>query len=210
MPILFELPYNPPIAFFSELVGADSLLVESHENYRKQTYRNRCLILTAQGIKPLTVPVIDGNRSEKVKTAAIEIDYRQNWVHQHWRTLQTAYGSSPYFEYYADYLHDIYVQKPRLLFDLNLNLLHFYLRCLRLRTPLVSTSEYHSFYSDPTVRDRRDWLTPKAPAHSEPDTPSDQGRVRPYSQAFGLQFVPHLSILDLLFSQGPNAGSYLA
>jgi hypothetical protein len=60
------------------------------------------------------------------------------------------------------------------------------------------------------VRDRRDWLTPKAPIPTQPDTPSDPGRVRPYPQTFGLQFVPHLSILDLLFSQGPNAGSHLA
>lgn len=211
--ILVESQYNPPAAFFAELLGAEALWLETHDNYRKQTYRNRCLVLTAQGVQPLTVPVIDGNRSEKILTSAIEIDYRQNWVHRHWRTLQTAYGSSPYFEYYADYLHDIYVQKPRRLFELNLSLLQLQLRCLRLRLPLHFTTEYYA--SAPLVSsslsllpllDRRDSLTPKAAAVLEPDRTS----VRPYQQTFGKDFVPGLSILDLLFMQGPAAGSFLA
>ncbi|MCC2547818.1 WbqC family protein [Hymenobacter sp. BT175] len=209
MPVLFESQYNPPAAFFAELLGADALWLEQHEHYRKQTYRNRCLILTAQGVKPLTVPVVDGNRSEKVSTAAIEIDYRQNWIHRHWRTLQTAYGGSPYFEYYADYLHDIYVQKPSRLFDLNLALLHLLLRCLRLRTPVELTAAYHAFYPDSAVRDRRDWLTPKGDFAPDPDRTSESGRVRPYAQTFGLHFAPGLSVLDLLFTQGPRAGSFL-
>ncbi|WP_139924077.1 WbqC family protein [Hymenobacter sp. DG01] len=203
--ILFESQYNPPAAFFAELLGAKALYLEAHDNYRKQTYRNRCLILTAQGVQPLTVPVIDGNRSEKVLTSAIEIDYRQNWVHRHWRTLQTAYGGSPYFEYYADYLHDIYVQKPPLLFELNLSLLQLQLRCLRLRLPILLTPEYYPSPTPVSLLDRRDWLTPKAAAPAEPDRTS----VRPYRQTFGKDFVPGLSILDLLFTQGPAAGSFL-
>ncbi|WP_222940390.1 WbqC family protein [Hymenobacter sp. BT491] len=209
VPILFESQYNPPAAFFAELAGADALWLERHEHYHKQTYRNRCLILTVQGVKPLTVPVVNGNRSEKVKTSELEIDYSQNWIHQHWRTLQTAYSSSPYFEYYADYLHDIYVQKHSLLFDLNLTLLRFYLRCLRLQIPVEFTAEYHSSYPTEAVRDRRDWLTPKAAHPAEPDNTSDHGSVRPYPQSFGASFVPRLSILDLLFMQGPAAGRFL-
>ncbi|MBT9395269.1 WbqC family protein [Hymenobacter sp. NST-14] len=208
--VLFETQYNPPAAFFAELLGAEALWLEAHENYRKQTYRNRCLILTAQGVQPLTIPVIDGNRSEKVLTSEIEIDYRQNWVHRHWRTLQTAYGGTPYFEYYAEYLHDIYQQKPRRLFELNEALLRFYFRCLRLRLPIHLTSEYVPFTSPSPdfpspVLDRRDWLTPKTTATPEPDRKSG----RPYVQTFGKDFVPGLSILDLLFMQGPAAGSFL-
>lgn len=209
--VLFETQYNPPAAFFAELLGAEALWLEAHEHYRKQTYRNRCLILTAQGVQPLTVPVVDGNRSEKVLTAEIEIDYRQNWVHRHWRTLQTAYGGTPYFEYYADYLHDIYQQKPARLFELNMALLQFYFRCLRLRLPIHLTPEYipltsqlHNFTTSPLL-DRRDSLTPKSAAGLEPDRTS----VRPYAQSFGKDFVPGLSILDLLFMQGPAAGSFL-
>ena len=208
--VLFELQYNPPIAFFGQLLGADALWLEVQEHYRKQTYRNRCLILTAQGVKPLTVPVVDGNRSEKVKTSELEIDYRQNWVHTHWRSIQTAYGGTPYFEYYADYLHNIYVQKPRLLFELNLALLQFYLRCLRLRTPIHFTTEYHAPSPAqslaPDLLDRRDWLTPKTPGTTGPDSTSGL----PYAQTFGKDFAPGLSILDLLFMQGPAAGNFLA
>ncbi|WP_375437111.1 WbqC family protein [uncultured Hymenobacter sp.] len=218
MPIvLFESQYHPPLAFFTEVIRAEALKLETQEHYHKQTYRNRCLVLTAQGVKPLTVPVLDGNRSEKVKITEVEIDYRQNWVHQHWRTIQTAYGGTPYFEYYADYLHDIYVQEHQRLFDLNLAFLRFYLRCLRLRTPVEFTTEYFSTYSatatrphstDQTVsevRDCRDSLTPKASVAPEPDRKS----VRPYAQTFGKDFVPGLSILDLLFMQGPAAGNFL-
>ena len=223
MIILSELHYHPPAALFAELLRADGLLLEAHEHYRKQTYRNRCLIRTAQGVQPLTVPVIDGNRAGKVKSSAIEIDYRQNWIHRHWRTLQTAYGNSPYFEYYADYFHDIYAGKPALLFDLNLQFLRLLLRCFRLPLPITLTTEYHAHYpangpaEDSLIQplshsllDRRDWLTPKTtPKTVEPDTPAASGLVRPYPQVFGPGFEPGLSVLDLLFSQGPAAGRFL-
>lgn len=211
--ILFESQYHPPLRFFAEVIGAEALRLETQEHYRKQTYRNRCLILTAQGVKPLTVPVLDGNRSEKVKITEVEIDYRQNWRHQHWRTIQTAYGGTPYFEYYADYLHDIYVQKHQRLFDLNLAFLRFYLRCLRLRIPVEFTTEYVPPFPDPPLGysaadlllDRRDSLTPKVSLASEPDRKS----VQIYPQTFGKDFVPGLSILDLLFMQGSAAGNFL-
>ena len=220
MIFLTELHYHPPAALFAALVNADGLLLEAHEHYRKQTYRNRCLIRTAQGVQPLTVPVLDGNRAGKVSVSEIEIDYRQNWIHRHWRTLQTAYGNSPYFEYYADYLHDIYVQKPARLFDLNQQFLQLLLKCFRLPLPVRHTTEYHPEYPNPsypatqlpsqTILDRRDWLAPKAtPATAEPDTPAASALVRPYPQVFGPGFEPGLSVLDLLFSQGPAAGSFL-
>jgi hypothetical protein len=223
MIILSELHYHPPAAFFAALLNADGLLLEAHEHYRKQTYRNRCLIRTAQGVQPLTVPVLDGNRAEKVSVSAIEIDYRQNWIHRHWRTLQTAYGNSPYFEYYADYLHDIYARKPGRLFDLNLQFLQLLLKCFRLPLPVHLTSEYQAHYpaqpsapntslssSQAVVADRRDWLAPKAPSISpKPDTPAVSMLVRPYPQVFGPGFEPGLSVLDLLFSQGPAAGRFL-
>nr|WP_262906110.1 WbqC family protein [Hymenobacter terricola] len=224
--MLTELHYQPPAALFAELLRADGILLEAHEHYRKQTYRNRCLIRTAQGVQPLTVPVIDGNRAEKVSISAIEIDYRQNWIHRHWRTLQTAYGNSPYFEYYADYLHDIYVRKPVLLFDLNQQFLRLLLKCFRLTLPVHLTTGYQAHYpaqpsfvnsglpttasNAPFISDRRDWLTPKTNSKTpEPDSPAASSLVRPYPQVFGPGFEPGLSVLDLLFSQGPAAGAYL-
>ena len=212
MSVVFtELHYLPSIAFFQQALAADALLLDAHEHYRKQTYRNRALILTAQGPQPLTVPVLDGARAAKVRTSEIEIDYRQNWRHRHLRTLQTAYGASPYFSYYADYLQDIYAQKPARLWDLNLTLLHLLLRCLRWPLPLLITDAYfppaslpHSLPDSPL--DRRDFLTPKsALPPPEPDSPAQ----RLYPQVFGTAFVPGLSVLDLLFMQGPAAGQFL-
>ena len=211
MILLSELHYHPPAAFFAVLLQADGLVLEAQENYRKQTYRNRCLIRTAQGVQALTVPVVAGNRAEKVRTSDVEIDYRQNWIHRHWRTLQTAYGSSPYFEYYADYLHDIYKQKPCRLFDLNLAFLRLQLRCFRLVLPITLTTDYHATgqLEDAELLDQRDWLSPKTNGGG-PDTPAAFGRVRPYPQVFGPGFEPGLSVLDLLFAQGPAAGAFLS
>lgn len=205
--VLSELHYLPSIPFFQQLLTADTLLLDAHEHYQKQTFRNRCLILTAQGPQPLTVPVVDGARSEKIRTSELEIDYRQNWMHRHFRTLQTAYNSSPYFGYYADYLQDIYASKPVLLWDFNLEMLRLVLRCLRWPLPIAFTTEYFSPTAlPPGILDRRDFLTPKnvAPA-PEPDSTSQ----RPYLQVFGPAFVPELSVLDLLFMQGPAAGQFL-
>jgi hypothetical protein len=204
--VLTELHYLPSIPYFQQLLTADHLLLDAHEHYQKQTYRNRALVLTAQGPQPLTVPVVDGARAEKVHTSAIEIDYRQNWRHRHLRTLQTAYGASPYFGYYADYLHDIYAQKPVRLWDLNFELLRLLLRCLRWPLVIDFTPEYLTPVASPALLDRRDFLTPKSTVASpKPDSPSQ----RPYPQVFGTAFVPGLSVLDLLFMQGPAAGQFL-
>ena len=206
--VLTELHYLPSVPFFQQLLAADGLLLDAHEHYQKQTYRNRCLVLTAQGPQALTVPVVDGARSEKIATSAIEIDYRQNWRHRHLRTLQTAYGNSPYFSYYADYLQDIYAQKPARLWDLNLELLRLLLRCLRWPLALECTTTYLApgAAASPTLLDYRDYLTPQsAPAEPQPDRPSQ----RPYLQVFGPAFVSGLSVLDLLFMQGPAAGQFL-
>ncbi len=201
--VLTELHYLPSISFFQQLLAAEVLLLDAHEHYHKQTYRNRCLVLTAQGPQPLTVPVVDGARSEKIRTSEIEIDYRQNWMHRHFRTLQTAYGNSPYFSYYADYLEDIYAQKPARLWELNLAFLQLLLRCLRWPLPLEFTTAYlPPLATIPPISDRRDLLTSKT---AGPDSPSQ----RSYPQVFGPAFVPSLSVLDLLFMQGPAAGQFL-
>ncbi len=207
--ILTELHYLPGIGYFQQLLATDALRLDAHEHYRKQTLRNRAFILTAQGPQVLTVPVLDGASATKIATSAIEIDYRQNWRHRHLRTLQTAYGGSPYFSYYADYLTDIYARRPARLWDLNLDLLRLLLRCLRWPLPLELTSEYHA-PAQPTAStallDRRDRLTAKTgTTAARPDSPSQ----RPYRQLFGPAFVPGLSVLDLLFMQGPAAGRFL-
>lgn len=198
MILLTEIQYNPGIAYFQQLNRAESLMLEQEEHYIKQSYRNRCRILTAQGPLELAVPVRKGNR--KTKISELEIDYSQNWVNMHWRSIRSAYGSAPFYAYYSDYLADIYHSKPALLWDLDLALLRFYFKCLNIKKPILFTSAYMPGYG-PEVADWRNKIHPKrAPDNLE---------IKPYPQVFGKQFVPDLSIIDVLFSQGPEAITYL-
>jgi len=199
MILLTEIQYNPNIAYFQQAVQADTILIEKHEHYIKQSYRNRCRILTAHGPKDLAIPVIKGNR--KTKITEIEIDYSQNWVNVHWRSIRSAYGSAPFFTYYSDYLQQIYEKKISSLFELNLTLLQFYMKCLNIKKPIQYTETYIPVY-DGEVTDYRNKIHPKI----KPDILE----IIPYNQVFGKQFVPDMSIIDVLFSQGPETLFYLA
>jgi hypothetical protein len=198
MILLTELQYNPGIAYFQQLVRAESVLLEQQEHYIKQSYRNRCRILTAHGPKELAIPVKKGNR--KTKISELEIDYSQNWINVHWRSIRSAYGSAPFFAYYSDYLEEIYHQQPPLLWDLNLAFLRFYLRCLNIKKPILFTQSYMPGYGE-DVADLRNKIHPK----QNPDNLE----IKAYPQVFGKQFVPDLSIIDVLFSQGPETITYL-
>jgi hypothetical protein len=198
MILLTELHYHPGIQFFQQALKADEVLIEAHENYIKQSYRNRCHILTSQGPLALTVPVKGGN--SKTLITELEIDYDQKWVNMHWRTIRSAYGNAPYFEFYADYFEAIYNRRPQYLFELNLEFLKLYIKFLKFSKPLRFTSRYDEKYGS-EVLDLRSTIHPKKKA--------DSLTIKPYNQVFGKQFVPDLSILDLLFNQGPEAVHYL-
>ncbi|MGV3642531.1 MAG: WbqC family protein [Adhaeribacter sp.] len=198
MILLTEIQYNPGIAYFQQLNRAEGLMLEKQEHYIKQSYRNRCRILTAQGPLDLAIPVVKGNR--KTKISELEIDYSQNWVNMHWRSIRSAYGSAPFYAYYCDYLADIYQSRQPLLWDLNLALLRFYLKCLNIKKPILFTGSYMPEYGE-EVADFRNKIHPK----KLPDNLD----IKPYPQVFGKQFVSDLSIIDVLFSQGPEAITYL-
>jgi hypothetical protein len=198
MILLTEIQYHAPIRYFQHAAAATSILIERHENYIKQSYRNRCHLLTSQGMLALTVPVVKGNR--KTRITQVEIDYRQNWTDLHWRTIRSAYGSAPFFAFYADYILNIYEQRPKYLFDLDLQLLMLYLRLLGIAQKVTFTEEYIPEHGQ-QVRDLRNLIHPKIHADSLP--------VKQYKQVFGKQFAPGLSILDLLFSLGPEAQFYV-
>lgn len=200
MILLTEAIYNPPVSYFWHAARAESLLVERHENYTKQSYRNRCHVLTAQGVQPLSVPVLRGSSKDKTLITDIEIDYTQKWHNVHWRTIQAAYGRAPYFEFYSDYLKEVYGRRPKFLFQLNMDLLQLYLKLLRLDKPLQFTEAYKAGWPE-DVQDLRNRIHPKIIP--------DNLHVKPYTQVFGKQFVPELSIIDLLFTQGPASHLYL-
>ncbi|MCJ8165864.1 WbqC family protein [Pontibacter sp. E15-1] len=201
MILLTEAQYNPPVSYFWHALRAEILLLEQHENYIKQSYRNRCHVLTAQGVQPLSVPVVKGSSRHKTLITEIEIDYTQKWYNVHWRTIQAAYGRAPYFEFYTDYLQEVYARRPKYLFQLNTDLLRLYLKLLKLNRPLGFTEAYHQEKQGENVLDMRNRIHPKI----YPDILN----VKPYTQVFGKQFVPELSILDLLFTQGPASLSFL-
>ncbi|WP_242916408.1 WbqC family protein [Pontibacter liquoris] len=200
MILLTEIQYNPPARYFWHVLQAESILLEAHENYTKQSYRNRCHVLTAQGVQPLTVPVLRGSSKDKTLITSIEIDYTQKWYNVHWRTLQAAYGRAPYFEFYSDYIQEVYARQPKYLFDLNVDLLRLYLKLLKLNKPLHCTETYQAAVPE-NVLDLRNRLHPKIIP--------DNLHVKPYTQVFGKQFASDLSIIDLLFTQGPASLSYL-
>lgn len=200
MLLLTELMYHPPIQYFAQALRTDGLLLERHENYSKQSYRNRCHVRTPQGMAPLSVPVLRGGSKDKTPIAEIEIDYSQKWDKVHWRTIQAAYGRAPYFEFYSDYLQEVYARQPKYLFDLNIDFLRLYLKFLKLERPITYTDSYQTEQPG-GVLDFRNRVHPKI-IH-------DNLYVQPYTQVFGKQFVQDLSIIDLLFTQGPRSLSYL-
>ncbi|WP_276497443.1 WbqC family protein [Pontibacter litorisediminis] len=200
MILLTETQYNPPVSYFWHAIRSESIQLEAHENYVKQSYRNRCHVLTAHGVQPLSVPVLRGNSKVKTPIQEIEIDYSQKWQLVHWRTIQAAYGRAPYFEFYSDYLREVYERQPKFLFELNVELLKLYLKLLKLNKPLGLTDSYQ-IQPPGDVLDLRNRIHPKIYP--------DNLHVIPYTQVFGKQFVPELSIIDLLFTQGPASISFL-
>ena len=200
MLLLTEIQYNPPISYFWHVIRSERIVVEAHEHYVKQSYRNRCHVLTAQGEQALSVPILRGNSKDKTLITEIEIDYSQKWFNVHWRTIQAAYGRAPYFEFYSDYIKEVYERRPKFLFQLNIDLLRLYLKLLKLNKPLNFTENYQ-LNAPETMLDLRNRIHPKIYP--------DNLHVKPYTQVFGKQFVLELSIIDLLFTQGPASISYL-
>lgn len=201
VPLLTELLHCPPTAWFAAAIQAPGgVLLEAHEHYPKQTFRNRALILTAQGVKPLTVPVRGGASQVKKLATEIEIDYAHRWVLPYWRTLQTAYNRTPYFLYYADPLRAVLESRPVTLWSLNETLLRLLLGWTAPSLPVQRTESWQKV-APPEVLDRRDFYAPGAPP--------DRMRVPFYAQAFGSGFVAGLSVLDVLFALGPGTGAFL-
>lgn len=196
MDLLIELHYLPCQSYFVEWAKADKVILEVHENYQKQSYRNRCYILGANKIEALTVPVLNGNSHASIRD--MQIDYSTPWVQNHLRTISAAYGKAAYFEHFYDPLKRIYDKKSRFLFDLNLELLTLCLKLLKWEPRFEFSTEYSlAKDSKGEFNDMRSLIHPKkiglAPGYS-------------YTQVFGNKFEPNLSILDLLFCEGLQAG----
>ena len=189
-----DLQYLPSLEYFCALLKHDTIVVEAHEYFEKQSYRNRCKILTTNKIDVLTVPVKNGNT--KVLIRDLRIDYHQDWTRRHWGAIHSGYGKSPFFEFYADYFRILLEKKPDFLFDFNMDLLTICLKLLRLEKTIIFTEKYEKDVEN----DFRGQIHPKK-------TYQENQLYQPvkYRQNFGNEFESNLSILDLLFCQGNQA-----
>lgn len=194
---VIELHYMPSIPWLTAWKYYEGITIESKESFLKQTYRNRARILTANKIDNLIVPVEKGNSNIPVQE--IRIDYKQSWTVNHWRTIQTAYGNAPFFEFYGEGIREILFKERRFLFDLNLDLLEYMLDALDLSQDITFTQKYHKSYGH-EFADLRSTIHPKKNREGlEFYSPVA------YIQVFGNDFVSDLSGIDLLFNEGPNA-----
>ncbi|MEQ8925806.1 MAG: WbqC family protein [Fulvivirga sp.] len=195
--ILIESQYLPPIEFFCLIHQYNDLHLEVHENFQKQTYRNRCYILGANNIQCLTVPVIKANSKQSITD--LKIDYSRPWQKEHWRSIKSAYGKSPFFEFFEPHFKDTFLTPPKKLLDLNSQLLTICLKLLGLKITISSTTDYVKTPKK-GILDARSLINPK-----EDFSKRSIYMPEKYLQVFGKDFVPNLSVIDLLMNEGPNS-----
>ncbi len=196
------LLYCPPIHFFSRLQGEELLVIEKHDHYNKGTYRNKMEIAGPNGRQTLSIP-IEKVHGQRPTAHEVRIAYFERWNVNHWRSIQAAYGNSPFFDYYGEHLKKIYAKPPLLLFEFNLNLLTFVINALKLEIKVEFTQTYKDHY-DGTKNDLRFVFGErgyKAATHN----------VMKYPQVFEDRngWMNNLSIIDLIMCHGPGAKSYL-
>jgi hypothetical protein len=195
---ILSTSYLPPIQYISKFLLYEKVIIEKFENYQKQSYRNRCYIYGANGKQCLTIPV-KKQHGEKTPIAEVEIDNNYSWQTIHLKSIESAYRLSPFYEFYADGFKEFYQQDTQLLLDWNFNLLQFVLRVAGIPKVPERTTGYNRTVEN--CIDLRNSIHPK-PRLMQPDPAFS---VIPYQQVFRERngFLPNLSIVDLLFNEGP-------
>lgn len=214
---LLSTAYLPPIEYFVAIANSGRVEIECGEMYQKQSYRTRCHINGANGLLVLTLPVLRSaakgeESSHKIPVAQLKIDYSKPWLLQHKRALEAAYMSSPFFEYYMDDLYAVLDSGEESLLAMNTRLVHTISELIGIQTPIVMSdgnfiAPGSDLLQERGISDFRDSIHPKKPALLMERLKMN----KPYWQVFTNKqgFVPNLSVLDLLFNEGPNTISYL-
>ena len=199
MNILIHPTYFPNIAHFVAIAKADSVTFEIDDNFVKQTYRNRTYIYAANGKLALNIPVIHSQKNRQ-KYRDVKIFNEENWQSLHWKSLLSAYRTSPFFEFYEDELQPLFQTKADYILDFNLKCFEAICDCLQLELNTSKTKTYQKIVEGTT--DLRHLVNAK----KEQPQPFET-----YTQVFSNKhgFLPNLSVLDLLFNEGPNALNYL-
>lgn len=187
--VLLTTAYLPALPYLREVLRADETVLEAQEYFVKQTYRNRCEILTANGKLSLSIPL--EKHGDKETVSQKRISYAENWQQQHWRTITSAYNSSPYFEFFEDDLRPFYEQRFELLMDYNTALLKAILHILRVKKEIRFTERY-----EPVPSEIHDLRALQLHASAENNVPHYQ------VFSIGADFVPGLSCIDALFNIG--------
>ena len=194
---LFIPTYFSPISQYQAILNSNSITFEVEDNYQKQTYRNRCYIYGANGKQLLNIPVSIPKSSKKTKSKDILVE-NSNWQKQHYKSLEAAYNHSPFFEFYKDDLQKIFSKKYTYLLDVNLDSFNFIKNALEL--PIEY--KFSKTYEENKPNDFRDLADSKKKVEI-----SFLSYIQMFDQKFG--FLKNLSILDLLFMEGPNSINFL-
>jgi WbqC-like protein family len=198
MDILIHPTYFPSISHFVAIAQADKIIYEMEDNFQKQTNRNRMYVYSPNGIQLLNIPVKHSNIAHQ-KTKDVKIEYDFDWQKQHFKSLDAAYRSSPFFEYFEDELRPIFDKKHTFLMDLNLETIELCFNFLRLSKESFQTIEF--FHEVINCTDLR-YLT-----NGKKDTSSFAIYPQVFKNKYG--FLNNLSVLDLIFNEGKFALDYL-
>lgn len=198
--LLIELQYLGNIAYYRHLLQFDEVWIEEQENFQKASFRNRCEIATPEGKKALSV-FVKGGRSQRQLYKEVTIAHEHMWLKNHWQSLCSNYRSSPYFEYYESEFEAIFTKEYDKLFDWNRELFHLINDLLELNLKVHYTTSFEKHPESCT--DSRSLFMP----NKEVVLPDEMKYTQVFESKTG--FIPNLSIVDLLFAEGPNAISFL-
>lgn len=199
--LLIELHYFPCVIYFSLLHKYENVCLEAQEHFIKQTYRNRAYILTSNKIDRLSVPIVHEDKKKPIRY--LRIDYKQKWQQRHWRAIQSAYAKAPFFEYYGFMFEREIFKNHETLWELSTTILTLCLKILNLNIPVRQTDNYHKpeTVNNSVFYDARNKITS--------DLNNGTIHAKSYNQLFSSTFIKNLSILDLLFNEGPSSKNIL-